>query len=214
MNINGINKPGHSAYPMHHAVNENKKPVDENKTPVNAEAPQQIVRKDTYVPSTPVKNEESYTLPQKLTNEQVDALKRQIYDSMRSMVQQMLGVQVGIAGGKDLNVGAMTDEELAKALGIGTTPETAAEAISENGMWGVDAVATRLMDMAMALSNGDPSKAEELRQAVKDGFKAVGDMESLPQVCQDTYAETMKRFDYWVEHGNLEGYGQNTDAKE
>ena len=40
-------------------------------------------------------------------------------------------------------------------------------------MWGVDAVATRLMDMAMALSGGDPSKAELLRDAVQKGFAAV-----------------------------------------
>ena len=36
----------------------------------------------------------------------------------------------------------------------------------------------------------------------------MGDLDSLPQVCQDTYTETMKRFDYWVEKGSLDGYGQ------
>ena len=81
-------------------------------------------------------------------------------------------------------------------------------------MWGVDAVATRLMDMAMALSGGDPSKAELLRDAVQKGFAAVGDLDSLPQVCQDTYTETMKRFDYWVEKGSLDGYGQAEETEQ
>ncbi|MBQ2829732.1 MAG: hypothetical protein IJF15_01725, partial [Oscillospiraceae bacterium] len=54
---------------------------------------------------------------------------------------------------------------------------------------------------------GDVSKAEMLREAVQEGFEAVGALDSLPQVCQDTYAETMKRFDYWIENGTMDGYG-------
>ena len=66
----------------------------------------------------------------------------------------------------------------------------------------------------MALSGGDPSKAELLRDAVQKGFAAVGDLDSLPQVCQDTYTETMKRFDYWVEKGSLDGYGQAEETEQ
>ena len=75
-------------------------------------------------------------------------------------------------------------------------------------MWGVNAVSTRLLDMAMRLSGGNPEKISELRDAVIKGFKAVGSLDSLPQVCQDTYAETMARFDYWETNGSLEGYGK------
>ena len=89
----------------------------------------------------------------------------------------------------------------------GFAPEAAAQAISENGMWGVNAVSTRLMDMAVRLSGGDMEKLDELRNAVKKGFEAVGSLDSLPQVCQDTYAETMARFDYWEANGSMEGYG-------
>lgn len=147
----------------------------------------------------------TYQPPKKLTEEQVQELKNQMHQSMLELAKTMLGGQDKIAR---LANGSVDYAKLADQLGIEKTPEEAQAAISDGGMWGVDAVATRLMDMAMALSGGDPSKAELLRDAVQKGFAAVGDLDSLPQVSQDTYTETMKRFDYWVENGSLDGYGQ------
>ncbi len=126
-----------------------------------------------------------------------------------SSLTQALGLGAG-AGMSDIqslvdglhlgvDVSGMSYGEIANTLGIGTTPESAAAAISEDGMWGVNAVSTRLIDFAMSLAGGDPEKLAELREAVTKGFEAVGDISSLPQVCQDTYAETMARFDYWEE---------------
>ena len=69
-----------------------------------------------------------------------------------------------------IDVSGMSYGDIASTLGIGTTPETAAAAISEDGMWGVDAVSTRLIDFAMGLSGGDPEKIAELREAVTKGF--------------------------------------------
>lgn len=75
----------------------------------------------------------------------------------------------------------------------------AQEAISEGGEFSVDAVATRIMDFAKALSGGDKSKIAELREAVEKGFDqaraALGG--ELPDISQDTYNEVMKRFDQW-----------------
>ena len=147
----------------------------------------------------------TYQPPKKLTEDQVQELKNQMHQSMVELAKTMLGGQDKIARLAD---GSVDYAKLAEQLRIGKTPEEAQAAISDGGMWGVDAVATRLMDMAAALSGGDPEKAELLRDAVQKGFAAVGDLDSLPQVCQDTYTETMKRFDYWVEKGSLDGYGQ------
>lgn len=141
----------------------------------------------------------TYAPPKKLTEKQVDELKNQMKQSMIDLAKKMLNEQVSIANDKDF-------EQLAKKLGIGTTPEAAAEAISENGQWGVDAVSTRLMDMVITLSGGDVEKAGILREAIQKGFAEVGALDSLPQVCQDTYHETMKRLDYWEEHGSMDGY--------
>ena len=130
-------------------------------------------------------------------------MEDQIYESMKALVEKTLGVQVGKS---------MTAGEMADALQLGKTPEEAAAAIAEDGAWGVNAVSTRLLDMAIQLSGGDVSKAEMLREAVQKGFEAVGMLENLPLVCQETYTETMNRFDWWIEHGTMEGYGEEKEV--
>lgn len=163
------------------------------------------VKADTFVKEEPVVEVGTYEKPKKLDADLVQQMEDQIYESMRALVEKTLGVQVGKS---------MTASEMADVLELGKTPEEAAAAVSEDGAWGVNAVSTRLLEMAMQLSGGDVSKAEMLREAVQKGFEAVGALESLPQVCQDTYAETMKRFDYWIEHGTLEGYGESEETVE
>ncbi len=77
--------------------------------------------------------------------------------------------------------------------------QKAAAAIAEGGEYSIDAVASRIMDMAKALSKGDKSKISLLRDAVIKGFEAAG-MEfdgGLPEICHKTYEEVMKRFDEW-----------------
>ena len=77
--------------------------------------------------------------------------------------------------------------------------QKAQEAISDGGEYSVDAVSTRIIDMAKALSGGDKSKIGALRDAVKEGFKAAGKEfgTDLPDICNKTYDEIMKRFDEW-----------------
>ena len=162
------------------------------------------VKADVFVKEEPAIEVGTYEKPKKLSADLVQQMEDQIYESMKALVEKTLGVQVGKA---------MTADEMADVLELGKTPEEAAAAISEDGAWGVNAVATRLMDMAIQLSAGDASKAELLREAVQKGFGAVGVLENLPAVCQDTYAETMKRFDYWVEHGSMEGYGEEKEEQ-
>ena len=77
----------------------------------------------------------------------------------------------------------------------------AAAAIADGGEYSIDAVATRIMDMAKALSAGDKSKIPLLREAVIKGFEAAG-MEfkggaGLPEISHKTYDEIMKRFHEW-----------------
>ncbi|NLM19311.1 MAG: hypothetical protein GX217_04720 [Clostridiaceae bacterium] len=79
--------------------------------------------------------------------------------------------------------------------------ERAAASIAEGGEYSVDAVASRILDMAKSLSGGDKSKISLLREAVIKGFEAAG-MElnggaGLPEICNQTYDEIMKRFDEW-----------------
>ena len=84
----------------------------------------------------------------------------------------------------------------------------AQQAISEDGEWGVNAVATRIVDMCVSLSGGDSSKLSEMRAAVEKGFEQAGAQwgTSLPSICQDTHDEINKRFDYWEQNGSVDGY--------
>ena len=159
------------------------------------------VREDSFVKSVSVASV-TYSAPKKLTDKQIEDIKNQQTESMKNMVAQMLGNQAKIAGK------ANGQFDIFELLGADATPETAAAAIAEDGEWGVDAVATRLVDMALSLSGGDSSKAQLLREAVQKGFEAAGlDFGSeLPQICKDTYEETMKRFDYWEQNGSMDGY--------
>lgn len=172
------------------------------------------LQQDTFTHSSPTDTCDevlSYQRPNKLSAEQIDSLKQQVQESMQALVKDMLGTQAEIAKLPD---GSVDFNALAQQLGMGTTPETAAAAISENGMWGVNAVSTRLIDMAMSLTQGNPEMVGEMRDAIRKGFEAVGELDTLPQVCQDTYDETMKRLDYWETHGSMDGYGDESTSSE
>ncbi len=76
----------------------------------------------------------------------------------------------------------------------------AQEDISEDGYYGVKNTSGRILDFAKAISGGDPSKIEKLRDAVKKGFDAVEKMwgDELPQISKSTYDAVMKGFDDWA----------------
>jgi len=79
------------------------------------------------------------------------------------------------------------------------TAEQAKSDIAEDGYWGVNQTSDRLVSFAMALTGGDPSKADEMIAAVKEGFgqatKAWG--AELPSISQQTYDATMEKLDKW-----------------
>ena len=193
MNMTNVNLSGFSASAATVTVDTEEKTITATSISVSAVE----VKMDTFEKEEPALEVGTYEKPKKLSAELVQQMEDQIYESMKALVEKTLGVQVGKS---------MTADEMADVLQLGKTPEEAAAAISEDGAWGVNAVATRLMDMAIQLSGGDVSKAEMLREAVQKGFEQVGALEDLPEVCQETYAEVMKRFDYWIEHGSMDGY--------
>ncbi len=85
---------------------------------------------------------------------------------------------------------------------VATNPTDAAKAVSEGGAWSVDAVATRLFDLATAIAGNDPEKLQEMRGAIEEGFKQAGQVwgdmtgsTSMPDITRQTYNELMHRFD-------------------
>ena len=86
---------------------------------------------------------------------------------------------------------------------IQADPETVAQAqaeISEDGYWGVKQTSERIFAFAMALTGGDPSKAQEMKDAVIAGYEEAKRIwgGELPEICQQTYEEVLKKFDEWM----------------
>ncbi len=75
----------------------------------------------------------------------------------------------------------------------------AEEAISEDGYWGVKQTSQRIVDFAKALSGGDSSKADQLLDAFKKGYKEATKTwgKELPSICSETYDAVVKGFDDW-----------------
>jgi len=81
-------------------------------------------------------------------------------------------------------------------------PATSAQAqkdIAEDGYWGVNQTSERMVSFAKALSGGDPSKANEMIDAVKKGFeeatKAWGG--ELPEISKKTLDAAIGKLESW-----------------
>ncbi len=94
-------------------------------------------------------------------------------------------------------------------------PETIAQAqrdIAEDGYWGIEQTSERLLSFAKALTGGDPTKADEMINAVKKGFelatKAWGG--ELPDISKKTIEATIKKLEDWrdsiSEEDDMTGY--------
>ena len=85
---------------------------------------------------------------------------------------------------------------------VATNAEDAAKAIAPGGAWSVDAVASRVFDLASAIAGNDPEKLSQMRAAVEKGFEQAGmtwkdatGQSKLPEISTQTYNEIMTRFD-------------------
>ncbi len=116
---------------------------------------------------------------------------------MRSLVEKLILGQGKTIGKADdiwsfLREGNFTVDAQTKAQ--------AQADIAEDGYWGVEQTSQRIVDFAKALTGGDPSKIEEMREAFQKGFdqatKTWGD--KLPEISQQTYGATMAKFDQWL----------------
>lgn len=120
-----------------------------------------------------------------------DEVNRQT-ESLRRLVEQLIKKQ-----------GYTVEEVLKnKEIKIEIDEETQAkakEAISEDGYFGVENTANRIIEFAKAISGGDKSKIGLLKDAVIEGFKqakeALGG--ELPEISEKTYDRVMELFDEW-----------------
>lgn len=116
--------------------------------------------------------------------------------ALRDLVQKMLTKQ-GETFTEATDIYALLREGK-----VQVDPETQAQAqkdIAEDGYWGVNQTSDRLVSFAKALAGSDPSKADEMIEAVKKGFdeatKAWGD--ELPDISKRTLETTIKKLEAW-----------------
>lgn len=154
-----------------------------------------------------------------LSAEQVDALKQDLETQEQTMLNIMIQAMtesndklqgwlndgIGI-----LNFGGVQIDAARFALPeVATNPEDAAKAIAPGGAWSVDAVSTRVFDLASAIAGNDPERLAEMRAAVEEGFKQAGmewnkvtGQDNMPDISKQTYNEIMSRFDKRAEELN------------
>ena len=147
-----------------------------------------------------------------LSAEQVDALKADLETQEQTMLNVMIqaltesndklqgwfdeGIGILNFGGVQIDASRFAMPEVA------TNAEDAAKAIAPGGAWSVDAVSSRIFDLASAIAGDDPEKLSQMRAAVEEGFKQAGltwkdttGQSKLPEISTQTYNEIMSRFD-------------------
>lgn len=203
MNINNIENISVNSNSY---VQKNQNVVSSAKTAVSEKsADTSDGRYDKYEKSdNQLKSEDTGIYSKESIKEQLKAAEEQRQQAFKNFISSMVTDQVGESNfsllGFDLKV---TEADSQKAL----------EAISDGGEYSIDSVATRIMDMAEALSGGDKTKLSLLRQAVTDGFSDAAKKlglkdDDMPEITKKTYTEVMSRFDKWENSFN------ETDSKD
>ena len=128
-------------------------------------------------------------------------------DQLQNIVNQLISKQAD-ASGKATDIWGFLREGK-----FTVDPETKAQAqadIAEDGYWGVKQTSDRIIDFAMALTGGDPSKVESMRDAFKNGYEQAEKTwgGKLPEISQRTYDAVMKRFDELAEPTETEATPQ------
>ena len=157
----------------------------------------ETVKSDVYIPG---QKQENITYTNKLSKKylnNIQKLKEQTeasYDSLRKIVIELLERQ-GYAVGK----AEVLNREKIEVKVDETARQEAAKLIADDGPLGAEAVSNRIVDFAIAISGGDKLKLEELKEAIREGFRQVEKMlGGLPEVSQRTYDMIMEKLDNWA----------------
>ncbi|MBV5306541.1 MAG: hypothetical protein J0652_07610 [Desulfobulbaceae bacterium] len=173
--------------------NKNLQPL-EPKTTAPAET---TIEKNTSVTDTVTISQTSETLATYSSSLNITRdIKGDGFDLLRGLVLNILKEQgidfkiaTGKAGAEEIDISQLTQED-AQAL------------IADDGYFGVDKTSDRIVDFAMGIAGGDPSRLDAIKEGVDKGFaealKAFGGQ--LPDISYDTYDAVMKKLDDWAEN--------------
>lgn len=193
MSVNGITSATQTAAAYKYTAAENTKVAEKETTKTeNTTAGTGVVYERSSNTST-ASAKKTYKPDTNLINKlKADADART--SQLRSLVEKMMSGQTNAYGKANdiwqfLREGKFTVDPATKAQ--------AQADISEDGYWGVKQTSQRILDFATALTGGDPSQIEKMRNAFKKGYaqaeKTWGG--KLPDISQQTYDAVMKGFD-------------------
>lgn len=194
MELNGINSSTYAGgtYPV---APTQTAPV-EAVNAVEAEDTAAVYEKsETVTPAT-------YKTNGKVDQNLIDKLKADAearYSQLASLVEKLMTKQ-----GETYQYATLSD--LMKGVQSGevevdpSVVEQAKKDVAEDGYWGVEQTAERIVSFAKALTGGDASKAEEMRDAIDKGFGDAADFwgDELPEISQKTYDRVNEMLDEWV----------------
>ncbi|MCL2664520.1 MAG: hypothetical protein FWE82_02810 [Defluviitaleaceae bacterium] len=156
-----------------------------------------------YTPSE--KKGEAYK-PDAAKIKQLMAESERQVENFRKLVEGLLGKQADKVQqalfGRDPMTFTRADFEM---LEVDEATRLAAQKdIEEGGYYSVENTAARILDFAVALSGGDPSKIAVLREAVEKGLKMAENSwgGKLPEISYKTFDAVMKGFDEWEQAGS------------
>lgn len=199
MSVNGVTSSTSSYDTAYQTSQSASTPVKEQNTPAAGKEPGAVYEpsnetatsstKKTYKPNTEL-----------VAKMKADQENRQ--QQLQNIVDQMLSKQ-GDAYNKAngiwsiLSGGNFTVDAATKAQ--------AEKDIAEDGYWGVKQTSERILDFATALTGGDPSKIEEMRDAFKKGYEQAEKTwgGELPEISKQTYDAVMSGFDKMAEEAGL-----------
>lgn len=193
MNVNGVTNVGDS-YSAYNAVKESETAGKVTNTEIKEE-PAAVYEPTLEVP----------TQTYKANTEMINKLKSDAearVAQLQTIVQQLISKQANTFG--DAN----DIWSLLREGKVEVDPATKAQAekdIAEDGYWGVEQTSDRIIDFANALTGGDPSKIEKMREAFKKGYEQAEKTwgGKLPEISQKTYDAVMEKFDKLAENAGL-----------
>lgn len=193
MSVNGITNQSAGAYSDTYAASTKTKETTEAPTTTKTEDPGVVYESTAKAEST----KKTYKSdPQLIAKLKADADART--SQLRSLVEKMMSQQANTYGKAN---------DIWKFLASGNytvDPATKAQAqadIAEDGYWGVEQTSDRIVDFANALTGGDPSKIEDMRNAFMKGYKQAEKTwgGSLPDISKRTYDAVFEKFDKLAE---------------
>jgi len=129
-----------------------------------------------------------------------------------SKAQQIMNLILPLVEQQSLNLGKVVSGEQ-KLNADPATIASAKAAIADDGEFGVQQVADRILSFAKMAMGDDPARLATFRAAVEDGFKQAADMlgGTLPEISEKTRSTIMATFDQWEKDG-FAPVTQNPDA--